>query len=131
MTRRLLDLVSESPDAVSCSISRPPPSPHHPVSSLLLERAQGDCIQDLTHKEIATHLRVYRESVTTALGECAGPASSPSIANASASSIVHAWSVPPQSERHLLQAKRAHPEGGYSYLSASIGSTRTARRAGR
>jgi DNA-binding transcriptional regulator LsrR (DeoR family) len=36
---------------------------------LLLQKAEGDCVQGITHKEIAEHLRVYRESVIAALGE--------------------------------------------------------------
>lgn len=39
------------------------------VASLLLKKAKGDNVGDLTHKEIAEHLRVYRESATEALGE--------------------------------------------------------------
>jgi CRP-like cAMP-binding protein len=35
----------------------------------IIGRADGDCVEDLTHKEIAGQMRVYRESVTTALGE--------------------------------------------------------------
>jgi Mn-dependent DtxR family transcriptional regulator len=31
--------------------------------------AEEDCIRNVTHKEIAEHLRVYRESETGALGE--------------------------------------------------------------
>ena len=38
-------------------------------AALLLEKADGDCVRGLTHKEIAERLRVYRESVTAALGE--------------------------------------------------------------
>ena len=39
------------------------------IAGLLLERAREDSVEDLTHQEIAQHLRVYRESVTAALGE--------------------------------------------------------------
>jgi CRP-like cAMP-binding protein len=39
------------------------------MSSLLLQKAEGDCVQGITHKEIAEHSRVYRESATAALGE--------------------------------------------------------------
>src|SRR5439155_757396 len=39
------------------------------IARLLLDRAQGEYVEDLTHQEIAEHLRVYRESVTAALGE--------------------------------------------------------------
>jgi CRP/FNR family transcriptional regulator, cyclic AMP receptor protein len=70
ITRRLLDLVSERfvrvlLDLEATSFRQLLPR----IAGLLLERAQGECIEDLTHKEIAQHLRVYRESVTTALGE--------------------------------------------------------------
>lgn len=39
------------------------------LAKLLLQRAEGDHVRDMTHKEIAEHLHVYRESATTALGE--------------------------------------------------------------
>jgi CRP-like cAMP-binding protein len=70
MTRRLLDLVSER--FVRVLLDLEATSFRHllpRVSGLLLERAHGDCIENLTHQEIASHLRVYRESVTNALGE--------------------------------------------------------------
>ena len=38
------------------------------TARLLLERADGNRIQNITHKEIAEHLHVYRESATQALG---------------------------------------------------------------
>jgi CRP-like cAMP-binding protein len=70
MTRRLLDLVSERfvrvlLDLESTSFRNLMPR----IASLLLERAEDGCVEDLTHKEIAQHLRVYRESVTAVLGE--------------------------------------------------------------
>ena len=39
------------------------------LASLLLARADKGCVKGLTHKDIAEHLRVYRESATAALGE--------------------------------------------------------------
>ena len=39
------------------------------LARLLLERAEGDLVRNLTHKELAQYLRVYRESATAALGE--------------------------------------------------------------
>ncbi|MBS1842044.1 MAG: Crp/Fnr family transcriptional regulator [Acidobacteria bacterium] len=39
------------------------------LAKLLLARAEDDCVDDLTHAEIAERLRVYRESATSALGE--------------------------------------------------------------
>ena len=39
------------------------------IANLLLERAVGDCVQNMTHKDIADHLHVYRESATEASGE--------------------------------------------------------------
>jgi CRP-like cAMP-binding protein len=39
------------------------------LASLLLERAEGDLVRNVTHKELAQYLRVYRESATSALGE--------------------------------------------------------------
>lgn len=70
LTRRLLDLLSERfirvlKDLESTSFRQLIPR----LAALLLERADGDSIRDLTHKEIADHLHVYRESATAALGE--------------------------------------------------------------
>ncbi|PYX52167.1 MAG: hypothetical protein DMG76_29985 [Acidobacteria bacterium] len=70
MTRRLLDLVSERflhllLDLEATSFRQLIPR----VASLLLARAKEDCVQNMTHREIAQHLRVYRESATAALGE--------------------------------------------------------------
>ena len=70
ITRRLLDLVSER--FVRVLLDLEATSFRHlipRIASLLLERVQGECVEDLTHKEIAQHLHVYRESVTAALGE--------------------------------------------------------------
>jgi CRP-like cAMP-binding protein len=70
ITRRLLDLVSAR--FVRVLLDLEATSFRHllpRIASLLLERLEGDYIENLTHKEIAEHLRVYRESVTTALGE--------------------------------------------------------------
>lgn len=39
------------------------------LAQLLLTRAEKGCLKGLTHKDIAVHLRVYRESATAALGE--------------------------------------------------------------
>jgi CRP/FNR family transcriptional regulator, cyclic AMP receptor protein len=39
------------------------------TAQLLIERADGDRVQNMTHKEIAEHLHVYRESATEVLGE--------------------------------------------------------------
>ncbi len=39
------------------------------TAGLLLERADGDSLRDIRHKEIAEILHVYRESATEALGE--------------------------------------------------------------
>ena len=70
VTGRLLDLVSERfvgvlSDIEATSFRRLLPR----VAALLLERAQSECVENLTHKEIALHLCVYRESVTNPLGE--------------------------------------------------------------
>ena len=70
VTRRLLDLVSDR--FVRVLLDLEATSFRHlipRIASLLLDRAQEECIEDLTHQEIAQHLRVYRESVTAALGE--------------------------------------------------------------
>ena len=70
VARRLLDLVSQRffyvlMDLESTSFRSLIPR----IAKLLLERAEGDCIHNITHREIAEHLRVYRESATEALGE--------------------------------------------------------------
>lgn len=70
MTRRLLDLVSERflhvlLDLEATSFRQLIPR----IASFLLERAKEDCVRNMTHREIAQHLRVYRESATAALGE--------------------------------------------------------------
>jgi CRP/FNR family transcriptional regulator, cyclic AMP receptor protein len=70
LTRRLLDLVSRRfvhvlMDLDSSSFHQLIPR----LASLLLLRAQGDLVRNITHKELAQHLRVYRESATAALGE--------------------------------------------------------------
>jgi CRP-like cAMP-binding protein len=70
VTRRLLDLVSERfvhvlLDLESTSFKHLIPR----LAKLLLEKAEGDYIHNMTHQEIAQHLRVYRESATAALGE--------------------------------------------------------------
>jgi CRP/FNR family transcriptional regulator, cyclic AMP receptor protein len=70
ITRRLLDLVSER--FVQVLLDLEATSFRHlipRIAGLLLKRAQGEWIEDITHKEIAQHLRVYRESVSAALGE--------------------------------------------------------------
>jgi CRP/FNR family cyclic AMP-dependent transcriptional regulator len=70
VTRRLLDLVGQrffhvlmdlEATLIHSLIAR--------AARLLLERADGDRIHNITHKEIAEHLHVYRESATEALGE--------------------------------------------------------------
>ena len=70
VTRRLLELVSERfvrvlRDLEATSFRHLLPR----IAGLILERASGDCVENLTHKEIAGQLRVYRESVTAAIGE--------------------------------------------------------------
>ena len=70
VTRRLLDLVSDR--FVRVLLDLEATSFRHlipRIASMLLDRAQEECVEDLTHQEIAQHLRVYRESVTAALGE--------------------------------------------------------------
>ena len=70
VTRRLLDLVSQRfvnvlMDLDATSFRQLIPR----LAKLLLERADGDLIRNMTHKDLAQHLRVYRESATAALGE--------------------------------------------------------------
>jgi CRP-like cAMP-binding protein len=70
VTRRLLDLVSQR--FVHVLMDLDATSFRHLIprlASLLLERAEGDLVRNVTHKELAQYLRVYRESATSALGE--------------------------------------------------------------
>jgi CRP/FNR family transcriptional regulator, cyclic AMP receptor protein len=70
VTRRLLDMVSER--FVSVLMDLDASSFHQLIprlAGLLLEKADGDLVRNLTHKELAEHLRVYRESATAALGD--------------------------------------------------------------
>jgi len=70
ITRRLLDLVSERFVSVLMDLDATSFRQLIPrLAGLLLERADGDLVRNLTHKELAQHLRVYRESATSALGE--------------------------------------------------------------
>ena len=70
VTRRLLDLVSRRfvdvlLDLDATSFRQLIPR----LACLLLERAEGEFVLNITHAEIAERLRVYRESATAALGE--------------------------------------------------------------
>lgn len=70
VTRRLLDLVGQR--FVNVLLDLEGMSFRHllpRLAGLLLEKAEGDSVMNMTHKELAEHLRVYRESATTALGE--------------------------------------------------------------
>lgn len=70
VARRLLDLVGQRfahvlLDLEATSFRNLIPR----IARLLLEKAEGDCIHNITHRQIAEHLHVYRESATEALGE--------------------------------------------------------------
>ena len=70
VTRRLLDLVSRR--FVDVLMDLDASSFRHLIprlSKLLLERADGNLVPNVTHRELAQRLRVYRESATAALGE--------------------------------------------------------------
>ena len=70
LTRRLLDLVSERFVSVLMDLDATSFRQLIPrLAALLLERTDGDLVRNLTHKELAQHLHVYRESATAALGE--------------------------------------------------------------
>jgi CRP/FNR family transcriptional regulator len=70
VTRRLLDLVSERFVGVLLDLEATSFKQLIPrLAELILERAVGGQVEGLTHKEIAEHLRVHRESATAALGE--------------------------------------------------------------
>lgn len=70
VSRWLLDLVSERfvnvlMDLDATSFRQLIPR----LAGLLLRMADGDVVRNVTHKELAQHLHVYRESATGALGE--------------------------------------------------------------
>jgi len=70
VTRRLLELVSDR--FVRVLLDLDAASFRHLIprmARLLLQKVEGDCVQGITHNDIAEHLRVYRESATAALGE--------------------------------------------------------------
>jgi CRP/FNR family transcriptional regulator, cyclic AMP receptor protein len=70
VARRLLDLVSER--FISVLMDLDASSFHQLIprlAGLLLEKADDDLVRNLTHKELAQYLRVYRESATAALGD--------------------------------------------------------------
>lgn len=70
ITRRLLDLVSQRFVSVLMDLDATSFRQLIPrLAGLLLRRADGDLVRNLTHKELAQHLHVYRESATAALGE--------------------------------------------------------------
>ena len=70
VTKRLLDLVSERFVSVLMDLDATSFRQLIPrLAGLLLERADGDLVRNLTHKELAQHLHVYRESATAALGD--------------------------------------------------------------
>jgi CRP/FNR family transcriptional regulator len=70
VTRRLLDLVSERFVSVLMDLDATSFRQLIPrLADLLLHRAEGDLVRNLTHKELAQRLHVYRESATAALGE--------------------------------------------------------------
>jgi CRP/FNR family transcriptional regulator, cyclic AMP receptor protein len=70
ITRRLLDLVSQR--FVRVLLDWEATSFRHLIprlASLLLEKADGDLVQNVTHRDLAEYLHVYRESATAALGD--------------------------------------------------------------
>lgn len=69
-TRRLLDLVSQR--FVRVLLDLEATSFRHLIprmAALLLEKSESDVVQNVTHRDLAEHLHVYRESATAALGE--------------------------------------------------------------
>ena len=70
VTSRLLDLVSERFVSVLMDLDATSFRQLIPrLAGLLLGRTDGDLVRNLTHKELAQHLHVYRESATAVLGE--------------------------------------------------------------
>lgn len=70
VNRHLLDLVGQRFVRVLTDLDATSSRDLIPrVAGLLLERADGDLVRNLTHQELAHHLHVYRESATAALGQ--------------------------------------------------------------
>ena len=70
VTRRLLDLVGRRFVQVLLNLEETSFQPLIPrLAKLILKDAEENSVRDLTHREIAERLHVYRESVTSALGE--------------------------------------------------------------
>ena len=70
VTRRLLDLVGERFVQLLLNLEETSFRPLIPrLAKLLLSNAENNLVRDLTHKQIAERLHVYRESATSALGE--------------------------------------------------------------
>lgn len=70
VTKKLLDLVSERFVGTLLELETSSFRDLIPrLAKWLMKRAEGDWVRDVTHQEIAEHLRVYRESVTSAIGE--------------------------------------------------------------
>jgi len=70
VTRKLLDLVCERFITTLLELETSSFRDLIPrLAKLLIERAKEDWVCDMTHRDIAEHLRVYRESVTSAIGE--------------------------------------------------------------
>jgi len=70
VTRKLLDLVCERFISTLLELETSSFRDLIPrLAKLLIERAEDECVRDMTHQEIAEHLRVYRESVTDSIGE--------------------------------------------------------------
>ena len=68
VTRRLLDLWSQRFVEVLMDLDATSFRQRF-LPAMLLEVAEADFIRNMTHKDLAQHLRVYRESATAALGE--------------------------------------------------------------
>ncbi len=70
VTRRLLDLVSQRFLDVLENLEESSFRSLIPrLAKLLLGHEEGNSVRNLTHREIAERLRVYRESATSALGQ--------------------------------------------------------------
>ena len=70
VARRLLDLVGQRFLQTLLNLEETSFRPLIPrLARLLLNEAEDNCVRDLTHREIAERLHVYRESATSALGE--------------------------------------------------------------
>jgi CRP/FNR family transcriptional regulator, cyclic AMP receptor protein len=70
MTHKLVDLMSERCKLFLHKMETLPRKGLIPrLATLLLEKAENGVVAGMTHKELAEHLGLHRESITATLGE--------------------------------------------------------------